>query len=104
MVYLVDMSGRKIRFTDERAKHVGSDHPEMDGQISKITETLSGPDYIVRSRTDPDVELFYKYYVETPVGGKYLCVVVKTSGSDSFVSTSYFTDTVKKGRDLWTKK
>jgi hypothetical protein len=30
-----------------------------------------------------------------------MCVVVKTSGKDSFVVTSYLTDGVKKGRLIW---
>lgn len=62
------------------------------------------PDIVVKSRTDPDVELFYKYYEDTPVTEKYLCVVVKVSIGDLFIITSYFTDTVKKGDILWERR
>ena len=62
------------------------------------------PDIVVKSRTDPDVELFYRYYEDTPVTEKYLCVVVKLSIGDLFIITSYFTDTVKKGDILWERR
>jgi len=76
----------------------------MSGQINKIQETVSNPDKIVRSRTDPDVELFYRHYDATPVTEKYLCVVVKVLVDDIFIITAYFTDKIKKGEILWEKK
>nr|MDO8079365.1 hypothetical protein [Candidatus Freyarchaeota archaeon] len=99
-----DIHNRFIRLTSERQKHFETDHPEMSRQIDKIQETLMNPDIVVKSRTDPDVELFYKYYEDTPVTEKYLCVVVKVSIGDLFIITSYFTDTVKKGDILWERR
>ncbi len=104
MKWFVDFYSRKIRLTDERLEHIELDHPEMSGQIDKIGETLSNPDFVVKSRTDSEAELFYKHYSESPVGGKYLCVIVKTRGDDFFVLTAYFTDTIKRGETLWTRK
>ena len=49
-----DISNRVIRLTDERL----TDHPEMQGQVAKIVETMTDPDRINRSNTDPQVELF----------------------------------------------
>lgn len=63
-----------------------------------------GPDKIVRSWTDKEVELFYRDYYATPVGRKFLCVVVKVLPDDAFMITAYFTDTVKKGLVLWEMK
>jgi len=76
----------------------------MSGQIGKIQEALINPDVIVKSRTDPDVELFYRHYDATPVTEKYLCVVVKILVSDLFIITAYFTDTIKRGKIVWEKK
>ncbi len=76
----------------------------MSGQIDKIRETLSDPEQIVRSITDPDVELFHRHYDTTPVTEKYLCVVVKILIDDLFIITAYFTDTIKRGEMLWKKK
>ena len=104
MKWFVDLYSRKIRLTDERLEHIELDHPEISGQIDRIGETLANPDFVVKSRTDSEAELFYKHYSETPVSGKYLCVIVKVRGDDFFVITAYFTDTIKRGETLWTRK
>jgi len=102
--WLKDVHNRQIRLTEERQKHIEFDHPEMSKQINKIQETLLNPDIIVRSRTDPDVELFYRHYDATPVTDKYLCVVVKVLVDDIFIITAYFTDKIKRGEILWERK
>ncbi len=104
MKWFEDIHRRQIRLTSERQEHVEFDHPEMLDQIDKIQNTLTNPDIVVRSRTDPDVELFYRNYKTTPVTEKYLCVVVKVLANDSFIVTAYFTDTVKRGETLWKGK
>lgn len=101
MRILTDIHNRKVRLTDERHVHIESEHPEMIGQLDKLQETLLNPDKIVRSRTDSQVELFYRYYDVTPVTQKYLCIVVKVLPADLFILTAYFTDTIKKGDVLW---
>ena len=104
MYVLHDLYGRNIRLTGKRQQHIFTDHPEMTGQIKKLEETLKRPDAIMRSNSDSSVQLFYKNYLKTPVTNKFLCVVVKMKGSDAFVITSYFTESIKKGEVLWTKK
>ena len=99
-----DSNGRRIRLSDERKEHLESEHPEMENQIDRITLTLLAPDRIIRSRTDDEVELHYRFFETTPVTRKHLCVVVKSSAADSFIITVYFTDSVKKGDVLWEKK
>jgi hypothetical protein len=104
MKWFKDIHNRQIRFTDERQKHIETDHPEMYAQLDKIEDTLLNPDIIVRSKTDPDVELFYRHYKTTPVTEKFLCVVVKILINDFFIITAYFTDTQKGGKILWIRK
>jgi hypothetical protein len=104
MKRLEDVYGRGIRLTSERLSHIENDHPEMGSQIDKIKETLLLPERIVRSKTDPEVDLFYRHYDETPVTEKYLCVAVKTLVNDRFIITAYFTDTIKRGKMLWQKE
>jgi hypothetical protein len=103
VLQIQDIWNRSIRLTDERLNHLETDHPEMQGQIPKIVETMSDPDRIIRSRTDAQVELFYKHYPSTPVTTKFLCVVLKVLSDDNFIITSYFTETVKKGEVIWEK-
>jgi hypothetical protein len=104
MKWFKDIHNRRIRLTDEREEHIETDHPEMYGQIDKVQDTLLNPDIIVRSRTDLDVELFYRHYDITPITEKYLCVVVKLLVGDLLIITAYFTDTIKRGEILWKKK
>jgi len=99
-----DIHGRRIRLTEERQEHIETDHPEILGQIDEIENTLLNPDIIVRSRVDPQVELFYRYYKGTLVAEKYLCLVVKVLVDDQFIITAYFTDTMKGGEILWERK
>ncbi len=104
MEIIKDIHNRQARLTNERREHLETEHPEMYGQIGKIRETLLKPDKIVRSRTDSDVELFYRHYDATPVTEKFLCIVFKVLFGDIFIITGYFTDTMKKGEILWKKK
>jgi hypothetical protein len=104
MICINDIHGRLVRLTEERLQHIETDHPEMSSQLNRITETLLEPDSIVRSRTDSEVELFYRYYDATPVTSKFLCIVVKVLINDNFIITAYYTDSIKKGDSLWKKK
>jgi len=104
MLYFSDINKRKIRFTDERRKHLEENHPEIVHQENIIKKTLEAPDKIMLSTTDSEVELFYRYFENTPVKAKYLCVIVKADSSDNFIITVYFTDTIKKGKLIWKKK
>jgi hypothetical protein len=97
MLYFRDLKNRSIRLTDERLHHFEADHPEMAAQTSRISETLATPNRIVCSRSDSTVELFYKWYLSTPVTTKLLCVVVKVLPADHFIITSYYMDAVKGG-------
>ena len=99
-----DKKGRQIRLSEEREEHLKSEHPEMENQLNSIALTLIEPDRIIRSRTDDEVELYYRLFETTPVTRKHLCIVVKAPGADSFIITVYFTDSVKKGDVLWEKK
>lgn len=104
MTDIFDYKNRIIRFSAERQNHLETNHPEIRNQKNKIEETILLPDSIIQSNTDKSVELFYKYYESTPVGSKYLCVVVKSINNDSFIITAYFTSTIKRGLTLWKKK
>lgn len=76
----------------------------MAGMADELERVLQTPNAVRRSRSDDDVRLFYGFYAETRVGGKWLCVVVKYSLDDAFIITAYLTDSVKAGEILWPKK
>ena len=100
MKVLVDFQGRAIRLTDGRLAHI-LEHPEMQGMEQAIHDTLLTPARVVQSLSDPGAKLYYRFYVGTVVGDKYLCVVVKFDADDAFVLTAYLTDEIKQGTEIW---
>ena len=98
-----DYRGQSIRLTEERRKHI-LEHPEMKSLMSRIEETLSDPQRVIQSLSDKEANLYYKFYVGTKVGDKYLCVVVKTMKQSAFILTAYLTDAIKKGEIIWLRK
>ena len=102
MKVIQDCFGTSVRLTDERLTHILG-HAEMVGMADKLERVLQRPSEVRRSRSDDDVKLFYEFYMQTQVGGKWLCAVVKYLPDDAFVITAYFTDKVKAGEILWPK-
>lgn len=100
MNVLSDYEGASIRLTDERRAHI-LDHPEMSRMEEEISKTLLRPEQVVRSRSDEEARLYYRFYPRTAVGGKFLCVVVKFRAEDAFILTAYLTDRIKRGEVLW---
>ena len=76
----------------------------MAGLEAGIATTLASPEVVIRSRTDPRVELYYRFCRGTRVGDKYLCVVVKSAPEDAFMLTAYLTNRPKEGEALWRRK
>ena len=99
---LHDRFGRAVRLTDERIAHI-LEHAEMVGQLDKVEETVRELDVVVRSQRDPDVHLYHKRYLITPVTEKNLLVAIKVIQTDAFVLTAFFIDTIKKGERIWEK-
>ena len=100
MKTIQDCFGQAVRLTDERMAHI-LEHPEMIGMSMEIENVLTRPHTMRRSRSDGTVKLFYEYYAQTIVGGKWLCVVVKCLQDDAFVVTAYLTVKPKTGENLW---
>jgi hypothetical protein len=74
-------------------------HPVMAGHEADIRETLGNPDEIRRSRSDPQVYLFYK----PERMGRWVCAVAKRETGTGFLITAYPTDAVKEGERIWPK-
>ncbi|MGI8911773.1 MAG: hypothetical protein ACR2JR_14660 [Rubrobacteraceae bacterium] len=100
MKMLHDFRGTAIRLTDERLAHI-LEHPEMSGLEDAIDETLQDPNRVIRSRSDEQAQLYYRFYPDTLVGEKLLCVVVKVREEDAFILTTYLTDKLKEGEIIW---
>ena len=103
MKIIRDCFGHDVRFTDERLAHI-LQHQELTGMESEIERVLQSPTEVRVSLSDEGVRLFYEFYAQTQVGGKWLCVVVKYLPDDAFVITAYLTDALKGGETIWPKK
>jgi hypothetical protein len=103
MKVIRDCFDHSVRLTDERLAHI-LEHTEMAGMGDEIERVLQTPSEVRVSRADDNVKLFYEFYTQTRVGGKWLCVVVKYLPGDAFVVTAYLTDTLKAGETVWPKR
>jgi hypothetical protein len=72
-------------------------HPVMAGRDAEVKETLSHPDEVRMSRSDPQVYLFYK----TEQKGRWVCAVAKQQDGDGFLITAYPTEAIKEGKRIW---
>jgi len=95
---------RKISLTEGRYDHVCRRHPEVVGEIDKMKKTLASPQMVRRSLYDEKVWLFYRFFENTPVTEKYLMVAARILNNEGFVITSYFTDKVKMGEEIWKER
>lgn len=107
MIY--DFQGQAIRLPYERWLHIidpTGRHPYMAAMLSELLETLSTPDIVRRSNSEPArVRLYYKWFDNIAVGNKWLCVVVEfLVDDDAFIRTAYVTDRLKRGEELWRKE
>jgi hypothetical protein len=69
-----------------------------------VRETLEDPEEVRESRDDPNtVKLYYKRYIDTSVGDKFMCVVVKFLPNDAFILTAYLTRKMMPGARIWRK-
>ena len=91
--------GRTIRIS-EGYWHVITTvkHQILEGEEKEVKRVLTDPIEIRRSKTDPDVYLYYAHYKDC-----YLCVVARHFNGDGFVITAYPTDRIKRGDLVWKK-
>ena len=92
--------GFRVRVSSSRWNTIATaKHPRMRGRERDVEEVLRLPLEIRRSRSDPDVYLFYRS--EGP--SRWVCVVAKRLNGDGFVVTAYPTDAVKEGEQVWSR-
>ncbi|MGD0204362.1 MAG: hypothetical protein ABSC20_10710 [Candidatus Bathyarchaeia archaeon] len=98
---VVSKLSKKIALTTKGYEHISERHPEVSGEFEKMKETLVNPRIIRKSMYDDKVWLFYRLFSKTPVSRKYLMVSVRLFNNKGIVITSYFTDKIKMGDEIW---
>ena len=74
-------------------------HPVMAGREDDVRNALENPDEIRQSKSDEDVYLFYKAEREK----RWICAVSRQTGNTGFLITTYPTDAIKEGVQIWHK-
>ena len=90
---IADWCGNQIELTNECWQHIVTEHPEIRGFRKRLSQILSEPDLVKRSKRDKDVLLYYRWYSDI-FGGKYLLAVAKVYRRP-FLLTYYVTDRIK---------
>ena len=87
-----DKSGRIIHLSEERLKHILSEHPALFNYTDELLKTLKEPIKILPSKSDENVKKYYKWLKNKR---KYLIVVVKYLNNHGFIITSFFVGNIK---------
>lgn len=74
-------------------------HPIMNGRENDVIQTLINPDEIRQSKKDRHVYLFYHNLGKS----RWICVVTKKLNGEGFIITAYVTDSIKEGKQIWSK-
>ena len=90
-----DERGNEVRLTDERLRHILRSHPEMAFQLHRFAETLTSPDAVSPSRSNPTIQLYYRLYPDLRGRNRYICLVVKRERTYSFILTAYLDRRIK---------
>ncbi len=74
-------------------------HPSMVKYEKKVKEALKNSDQIRRNKQDPRVHLYYK-----SIGKVFVCVVADhISSKEGYIITTYLTDRIKEGEEIYVK-
>ncbi len=92
--------GHRVVLTRDRWREIiRYKHPALAGHETEVEDCLRDPAVIRTSAKDEETHLYYR----TGQRGALCVVVGGEDPQDRFVITAYFTQSIKKGRDLWTK-
>tara|TARA_Y100000310_G_scaffold331372_1_gene404806 strand:- start:101 stop:385 length:285 start_codon:yes stop_codon:yes gene_type:complete len=86
-----DKTGRTIRLTDERWKHIAREHSQITNH-EELKETLENPVIIRKSKYDSKVAWYYRSNKKKKL---YLMVSVKYLNGEGFIITAFYTRKIK---------
>lgn len=88
--------GFSVRTTGAYWDFIERKRPEVRGKANQVRRCLEAPDIIRRSKQDRTVHLFY-----SRIPPYHLVVVTKRLDGEGFVITSYITDKINEGEQVW---
>lgn len=91
----VSHNGVPIRLNDERWAHVLRDHPELEGQLDSVLNTIEEPDWIWEGRTN-------ELIAGRKMDDLYLLVAYReVTSDDGFAITAYLTRRPTRRKIVW---
>lgn len=94
---VISCLGKRIRISH---KHwdliIQRKHLEVAGREHEVQMALCEAESVRTSQADDSVFLYYKRF-----GRYYLCVVCRHLNGEGFIITSYLTDRLKEGQEIW---
>lgn len=72
-------------------------HPVMAGREEDVKQTLRNPDEVRQSKSDDQVLLFYRAERDK----RWVCAVIRRLNGEGFLITTYPTDAIKEGVQIW---
>jgi hypothetical protein len=96
---VISCLGKSIRISEERWRLITRrKHPEIYRKEDEVQAALKDADAVRVSQGDVEVFLYYKR-----LGKYHLCIVCRHLNGDGFIITSYLTDRLKEGHEIWRK-
>jgi hypothetical protein len=96
---VVDILGKKVRTTKSYWENIiVLKHKDVKAKLDEIKLCLKNPELVERSKSDPDVYLYYR-----KIKDHLICVVVKHLNRHGFVITSYLCKNPRRGETIWPK-
>lgn len=74
-------------------EHIVSRHPELEGRLNLVVETLQNAEAVYRSKWDADTNIYVKEYTDITIGNikiERIPLRVYVRGKDGFIVTAYF--------------
>ena len=97
-IVMTPLGFRVVCTAEDWERIAGRKLPPLRGRLREVVETLSNPDEIRRSVSDPEVTLFHLWS-----GRRWVCAVIRRSHPESRLITAYPADKIKQGALLWRK-
>ena len=96
--------GGEVEWTEERAHHVATRHPELiPVHVDRVGAALADPDEVIRDREYPNTRLFSRQFEDLMDGKSVVVALVSTPTPDvrHWIVTAWVTGRPPKGDVEW---